>query len=146
MVIRSSCSNLPDDKDGHPHRVLASARVPPKQPVAAGGPLRGPLLNRNVGRHRLRRMETDPKFFNRADAHIHLSNDQIGESSRGKVSAPMMYATARFNAWVSACGFKSGTEMAQEREKTLDYFVTEYRKMLSETGTTTSRISSATWK
>lgn len=77
-------------------------------------------------------METDPKFFNRADAHIHLSNDQMGESSRGRVSASMMYATARFNAWLSACGFKSGTEMAQEREKTLEYFVTEYRKMLSE--------------
>jgi hypothetical protein len=77
-------------------------------------------------------METDPKFYDRADAHIHLSNDQMSEMSRGKVSASMMYATARFNAWVSACGFESGSEMNEAREKMLEYFVAEYRKMLEE--------------
>ena len=77
-------------------------------------------------------METDPKFYDRADAHIHLSNDQMGEISRGKVSASMMYATARFNAWVSACGFDSGAEMTAAHAETLEYFVTEYRKMLEE--------------
>jgi hypothetical protein len=44
----------------------------------------------------------------------------------------MMYATARFNAWVSACGFDSGAEMAEAQAETLEYFVTEYRKMLEE--------------
>lgn len=68
-------------------------------------------------------METDPEFFDRADAHIHLSNEQIGDVTRGKVSASMMYATARFNAWVSACGFASGPEMAAARKETVDYFV-----------------------
>lgn len=77
-------------------------------------------------------MDTDPKFFDRADAHIHLSNEQMGDAARGKVSASMMYATARFNAWVSACGFASGPEMAEARQETVDYFVTEYRKMLEE--------------
>src|SRR5688572_9582761 len=77
-------------------------------------------------------METDPKFFDRADAHIHLSNDQVAESSRGKVSASMLYAAARFNAWVSACRFDSGSEMAAMKEETLQYFVTEYRRMLEE--------------
>ena len=77
-------------------------------------------------------METDPKFFDRADAHIHLSNEQMGEAARGKVSASMMYAAARFNAWVSACGFDSGVEMAQAKRETLEYFVAEYRKMLEE--------------
>jgi len=42
---------------------------------------------------------TDDKFYERADAHIHLSNDQIsGYVAKGKVSASMMYATARFNS------------------------------------------------
>lgn len=77
-------------------------------------------------------METDPKFYDRADAHIHLSNEQMSEISRGKVSASMMYATARFNAWVSACGFDNGAEMFAAQAKTLEYFVTEYRKMLEE--------------
>lgn len=77
-------------------------------------------------------METDPQFFDRADAHIHLSNDQMNEISRGQVSASMMYATARFNAWVSACGFETGREMNEARTETVEYFVSEYRKMLED--------------
>jgi hypothetical protein len=77
--------------------------------------------------------EPDEKFYDRADAHIHLTNDQISEDvSQGKASASMMYATARFNAWVSATGWNSGEEMKQSKEETLDYFAAEYRKMLEE--------------
>ncbi len=77
--------------------------------------------------------DTDDEFYVRADAHIHLSNDQISEQiGRGKVSASMMYATARFNAWVSACGWHGGEEMLGAKGETIEYFVTEYRKMLEE--------------
>lgn len=44
----------------------------------------------------------------------------------------MMYATARFNSWVSACGWNNGQEMAESKKETIEYFVTEYRKMLEE--------------
>ena len=76
--------------------------------------------------------EIDPKFYDRADAHIHLSNDQLSETTLGKVSASMMYATARFNSWVSACGFDSGIQMSEKRDETIEYFVTQYRLMLEE--------------
>ena len=76
--------------------------------------------------------ELDDKFFERADEHIHLSNDQLAEISRGKVSASMMYSVARFNAWVSACGFDSGKEMEDAKMETIEYFTGEYRKMLKE--------------
>jgi hypothetical protein len=76
--------------------------------------------------------DVDEKFYNRADAHIHLANEQMQEISRGKVSASMLYAAARFNSWVSACGFRTGSEMAEERDKAIEYFTSEYRKMLSE--------------
>ena len=76
-------------------------------------------------------MHVDDEFYNRADAHINLSNSQIlGQNERGKVSASMMYATSRFNAWVSACGWHNGSELAEAKEDTIEYFVTEYRKML----------------
>ncbi len=75
----------------------------------------------------------DEKFYDRADAHIHLSNDQIdGEITRGKVSASMMYATARFNAWVSAAGWTSAAELETAQEETIEYFASEFRKMLKE--------------
>lgn len=75
----------------------------------------------------------DEGFYDRADAHIHLSNDQLAEvDSRGKVSASMLYGTARFNAWLSACGFDSGEQMAAARDETLGYFLEQYRLMLEE--------------
>lgn len=76
--------------------------------------------------------EIDDKFFDRADAHINLSNDQINQINRGKVSASMMYATARFNAWVSACGWDSSDEMKKAKKDTIEYFTEQYKKMLEE--------------
>ena len=75
----------------------------------------------------------DDNFYERADAHIHLSNSQISDKIRpGKVSASFMYSVARFNTWVSACGCHSGKEMAEVKEEAIEYFVAEYKKMLEE--------------
>jgi Protein of unknown function (DUF3144) len=74
----------------------------------------------------------DDDFYESADAHIHLSNDQAKEVDRGKVSASMLYGTARFNAWVNACGFDDAAGMRASKEETLKYFVAEYSKMLEE--------------
>ena len=76
--------------------------------------------------------EDDKQFFERADAYITLANDQATDVSRGKVSASMMFATARFNAWVSASGTDSGEELASVKDEAVEYFVGEYRKMLEE--------------
>ena len=76
--------------------------------------------------------QVDDKFYERADAHIDLSNDQLDDIGSGEVSASMMYAVARFNAWVTACGFHTSDEMVAAREETIQYFMAEYRKMLEE--------------
>lgn len=76
--------------------------------------------------------DADEAFYERADAHIHLSNDQMEGVTRGKVSASMLYSASRFNAWVSACGFESGKQMQEARAETIRYFVAEYEKMLIE--------------
>jgi len=67
-----------------------------------------------------------------ADAHIHLSNSQIGEVTPGKVSASMMYATARFNAYMSWIAFSNAEDMAEAREETVNYFVEQYQAALEE--------------
>lgn len=77
--------------------------------------------------------EVDDNFYNRADDHIHLANDQITEEiGKGKVSASFMYSVARFNAYVSACGFDSKDEIIEAKKETMEYFVEEYKKMLEE--------------
>lgn len=76
--------------------------------------------------------DLDPNFYNRADAHIDLSNSQLADINPGKVSASMMYATARFNAYVSWIGFQNPADMAEAREETIRYFVEQYQIMLEE--------------
>ena len=76
---------------------------------------------------------TDESFYDRADAHIELSNEQLKQvENLGKVSASMMFGTTRFNAWVSARNFTSGEEMAQARDAMLKYFCEQYRMMLED--------------
>jgi len=74
----------------------------------------------------------DEAFYERADAHIHLSNQQLKHMERGRVSASMMYGLARFNAWVTATDCKNTSDLAAARQSTIDYFVAQYKMMLEE--------------
>jgi hypothetical protein len=76
--------------------------------------------------------QTDDHFYNRADAHIHLANEQLSDATSGIVSASFMYAASRFNAWRSACGFQKKEDMQAARAETIAYFVTQYEKCLTE--------------
>ena len=76
--------------------------------------------------------DVDDGFFNRADEHIHLSNNQMLSVSMGKVSASMLYSVARFNAYVSASEWKKVEEMKNARQAAIDFFVNEYKTMLEE--------------
>ena len=73
-----------------------------------------------------------PSFYQRANAHIDLSNDQLKHGRDGEISASMMYGTARFNTSLTARGYDSGAQMAANRSKDIEYFVDEYRLMLAE--------------
>ena len=77
-------------------------------------------------------MDIDEKFYERADAHINLSNNQLKETGLIKVNDSMMYALVRFNAWVSANGFDSAQEMSDARDGIIEYFTAQYRTMLEE--------------
>lgn len=78
-------------------------------------------------------MKVDDAFFDRADEHINLSNKQVsGNINPGKVSASMMYATSRYNAYVSAIGFNSQEEMESKKMELIEYFMEQFRIMLEE--------------
>ncbi len=76
--------------------------------------------------------DADDRFYNRADAVIALVNEQMEEVDRGKVSASLMFATARFSAFVGASNAPSANDLASGKEEIIAYFVEEYRKMLGE--------------
>lgn len=73
-----------------------------------------------------------PDFRARADAVIELLNRQANEAPTGQVSASVMYATARFNAFQVAATADSAEAMAAQREHAIDYFTSQYRKMFED--------------
>jgi len=70
------------------------------------------------------------QFYDLAQEHLRVANEQLSGVSQGRVSASMMYACARFNAWVSATNRESATDLKGAYGETIEYFVAEYRKML----------------
>lgn len=72
----------------------------------------------------------DDKFYDRADEFIHIANGQAEDARHELVNASMMFASARFSAFVSARGFASGEAMQAKRAETIEYFVAGFRQML----------------
>jgi hypothetical protein len=73
----------------------------------------------------------DPKFWERANAIINLSNDQCDAADPNAVAASTLYATARFNAFIVAKTTGSAQNMKLERERALDYFTEQFRQMMT---------------
>ncbi len=77
--------------------------------------------------------QLDEKFFERADAHIALANGHINQQVQpGLVNNSLLYAAARFSAWISAAGLESGEAMIAKKKELMDYFVGQYASMLEE--------------
>jgi hypothetical protein len=74
----------------------------------------------------------DKDFYNRADSHILLANEQIAKAGQIPTNTSFMYSVARFNAWVVASGFKTSEEMQKAKEGALEYFLNEYKEMLND--------------
>lgn len=71
-----------------------------------------------------------PEFFNRANTLINQANDQCDSAHPSEVAASTMYASARFNAFIVARATGSAENMKNEKERALEYFTDQFRKML----------------
>ena len=75
----------------------------------------------------------DPKFYERVDAHILLSNQQLAEGTpRMNVNGSTAFAAARFAAWTSASGFQNAEDMKKARQVSIDFFCQQYRVMIED--------------
>ena len=74
--------------------------------------------------------EADHEFYDRAQEHLSIASAQLSDAPHGRVSASLMYACARFNAWLGASRSASPEEVRAAYGETIEYFVAEYRKML----------------
>ena len=76
--------------------------------------------------------QVDENFYQRADEMINLANKQLENIDYSRVSASMMFACARFNAFMTATKAEDKTHLADSKHLILDYFVKEYEKMLKQ--------------
>lgn len=72
----------------------------------------------------------DKDFFKRTDAFIKVANELTQEHEVGKVSASMLYAAARFNAFIVASSAKDKAEADRNKVEAIEYFTNQYRNML----------------
>ena len=76
--------------------------------------------------------DVDAGFWGRADAHIELANRYCDTVEAGKVSASLLYAASRFNAFIVASNASSAESLSQSRAEALDYLTEQFRSMLAE--------------
>jgi hypothetical protein len=68
-------------------------------------------------------------FLDRADRFLAVANGMANEVPLGQISAAMMFATARFNAFFAQ---SEGLEPGDVDDEAVAYFRAEYEKMLRE--------------
>lgn len=76
--------------------------------------------------------ERDQEFWSLADEFIKLANEKCDAMRNGKVSTTMLFATARFNAFMFASMAKDLAEFKQQRELATEYFTQQYQQAFVE--------------
>ena len=76
--------------------------------------------------------ELDKHFWERADQFINLANEQSQEVNPGEVSSSLLYAAARFNAFIAASTARNIDELKKNKEEAIRYFSNQYYEMFVE--------------
>lgn len=76
--------------------------------------------------------DDDLAFRKRADAYIGLANQQIDQAEIDTVNASLIYAGARFSAFIVASGSENAEEMQKHRAQAIAHFTDTFNKMLTE--------------
>ena len=76
--------------------------------------------------------EVNLQFREITEAFIDLANDQSNRFHKENVSLALLYAAARFNAFIVAGHADDATTYDRDRNSAFDYFTGEYQRMLEE--------------
>jgi len=76
--------------------------------------------------------QPDQQFWELTDTFIREANEQCSVAERAKVGAALLYAAARFNAFVAAAAAGNESSFQADRPKAFEYFSDQYARMLAE--------------
>jgi hypothetical protein len=72
-------------------------------------------------------MAYPPEFLKLVDEFIHLANRLAEDGKDGEVSAAILFAAGRYNAF----NFLSHSDGEQDQEQAVEFYVSEYRKAIT---------------
>ena len=72
----------------------------------------------------------DEAFWDRIDEVVDLANQQTEHAESDDVSSSLLYATARFNAYLLASSAENADEIKAGKESAVEYFTEKYRQLL----------------
>lgn len=76
--------------------------------------------------------DIDKQFRSMADSFIHLANEHCKTAERENVSMALLYAAARFSAFVVASHAPDLQKYETDRDAAIAFFSGEYKRMLNE--------------
>lgn len=76
--------------------------------------------------------DADKNFITLADSFIELANEKSNNSDPQLINASMLYATARYSAFITASLSESKESYEQSTDQAIDFFMDEFKKMLQE--------------
>ncbi len=72
------------------------------------------------------------EFRKRADQYIHVANEQSSDVEHEKVNASLLYAGARYSAFIVASMSDGVEDMQKDKEEAIRYFSEQFKAMLIE--------------
>ena len=72
----------------------------------------------------------DNAFWERADEIINLANQQAEDVESDDVSLSLLYATARFNAFLIASSAEKADDIKAGKDAAVEYFTEQYSQLL----------------
>lgn len=76
--------------------------------------------------------DDNKQFISMADSFIDLANQHCDDSHNALVNASLLYASARFSAFLTASVAESKEAYETSIDSAVDYYTQEYKKMLNE--------------
>jgi Protein of unknown function (DUF3144) len=71
-------------------------------------------------------MSYSPEFLKLVDEFIFVANRMAEQGNPGEISAAILFAAGRYNAF----NFVSGQGTEQDQDRAVEFYVSEYRKAL----------------
>lgn len=74
----------------------------------------------------------DGRYYQHANAHIQLSNEQLKEAIPGQVLSAMIHATSRFCTWAWASASASAEDYESRKQQALNGYLEECRRQFED--------------